>query len=313
MIENNFYTEMRNAFYTNYQQNIVPAVRIFEKERKNKLLLAIILPPLLIAIAILLASLCEKFELNEFIEMPVAILCYVLFILSLCISLIIKKNFEIKVKNSIMPIVCSCFEDLKWSVPDSDKCNKIFSESGIIPRFSSSFYDEGFVGSHKGKNMEIVESEFWVGSGKRRSTVFNGVVIMLDMNKEFRSHTVITPASLFKNSPVHNLKRTVLDIAEAEKNFDVFTNNEAETRCLITPIFMQKLMVLKTAFKARGVRCAFYGNTILIALHTSKDLFSLCSLIRPIDDGKQYFKMYEEISSIVEFIDYFTLDQEIDL
>ena len=70
---------------------------------------------------------------------------------------------------------------------------------------------------------------------------------------------------------------------------------------------------LKTAFKARGVRCAFYGNTILIALHTSKDLFSLCSLIRPIDDEKQYFKMYEEISSIVEFIDYFTLDQEIDL
>ena len=93
MIENNFYTEMRNAFYTNYQQNIVPAVRAFEKERKNKLLLAIILPPLLIAIAILLASLCAKFELNEFIEMPVAILCYVLFILSLCISFIIKKNF----------------------------------------------------------------------------------------------------------------------------------------------------------------------------------------------------------------------------
>lgn len=133
------------------------------------------------------------------------------------------------------------------------------------------------------------------------------------MNKEFTSHTVITPDKFFHNSPLPDLRHTTLEDVEFEKKFDVFTNDEVDARYLITPSFMQKIKAMKTAFKADKVQCAFYGNLLLVALSTNKDLFSLCSLVKPVDDPKQYFQMYEEIVSIIKLIDHFKLDQKIGL
>ena len=93
----------------------------------------------------------------------------------------------------------------------------------------------------------------------------------------------------------------------------MFTNDEVDARYLITPSFMERLNDMKTAFNAKGVRCAFYQNFLLVALPSDKDLFSLCSLVTPIDDAKQYFQMYEEMVSIVKLIDHFKLDQKIGL
>jgi hypothetical protein len=133
------------------------------------------------------------------------------------------------------------------------------------------------------------------------------------MNKDFSSHTIISPDDIFHKSPIQGLKHTVLEDIEFEKRFDVFTNDEVDARYLITPTFMERLKAMKTAFKADKIQCAFYGNLLLVALSTSKDLFSLCSLVKPMDDAQQYFQMYEEMVSIVKLIDHFKLDQKIGL
>lgn len=74
---------------------------------------------------------------------------------------------------------------------------------------------------------------------------------------------------------------------------------------------MERLKSMKTAFSASDVSCAFYGELLIIALSTNKDLFSICSLVKPIDDQKQYFQMYEEIVSIIKLIDHFKMYQKI--
>ena len=76
---------------------------------------------------------------------------------------------------------------------------------------------------------------------------------------------------------------------------------------------MERLKNVKTAFKASSVSCAFFGDLLIIALPTNKDIFSICSLIKKVDDSKQYFQMYEEILSIVKLIDHFKLNQKIGL
>ena len=58
---------------------------------------------------------------------------------------------------------------------------------------------------------------------------------------------------------------------------------------------------------------AFYDKYLLVGLHTSKDLFSICSLKEPVNDGKQFFTMFEEILSIIKLIDHFKLNQKIGL
>ena len=98
-----------------------------------------------------------------------------------------------------------------------------------------------------------------------------------------------------------------------KKKFDVFTDDEVEARYLITPSFMERLNNMKTAFSADRVSCAFYDKYLLVGLHTSKDLFSIGSLKEPVNDGKQFFTMFEEILSIIKLIDHFKLNQKIGL
>ena len=113
--------------------------------------------------------------------------------------------------------------------------------------------------------------------------------------------------------PSYKLKYTELEDPEFNKIFDVYTNDEITARYLITPSFMQRLKNMEVAFKADNTSCAFYENYLIIALSTKKDLFSLCSLIKPLKETQQYFQMYEEIVSILKLIDHFKLDQKIGL
>ena len=85
---------------------------------------------------------------------------------------------------------------------------------------------------------------------------------------------------------------------------------EVDARYLITPTFMERLKNMKTAFDASSVSCAFYGNLLIVALPTYKDIFSICSLVKPIDDKEQYIQMYKEIESIVKLVDHFKLDEK---
>ncbi len=312
MAEVKSYSDMRREFYEKYQKNIVPVVKNFDKERKIKRVLATIAATILSIIGCfcLLGLLVAEGD-GDVIEgsLKGALL---FFGLAWAVWAIIKKNFESKIKKKIMPTVCSCFDNLTWSETLYDG-GEVFKESGVVPNFTSESYDDIFTGSHRDVKMEVVESEFEIGSGKNRQTVFKGVVIKLDMNKNFTSHTVITPDTLFHKTPVNGLRHTTLEDVEFEKKFDVFTNDEVDARYLITTTFMERLKAMRTAFKADKIRCAFYGDLLLVALSTKKDLFSLCSLVKPMDDAQQYFQMYEEMVSIVKLIDHFKLDQKIGL
>ena len=120
----------------------------------------------------------------------------------------------------------------------------------------------------------------------------------------------IKPDKLINISPLPHLHHTQLEDVQFNKKFDVYTNDEIGARVLITPIFMERLKNMKIAFNSDSVSCAFYQQYLIIALSTNQDLFSLCLLIKPIDDKKQYKQMYEEILSIIKLIDYFKLDKK---
>lgn len=311
--ETKSYSQMRKEFYEKYVGNIVPAVQKYENLRKIKLVLAIIISSIfMVSGAFVLYSIFTTggFTNRENSELLKAAIF--LFSMSFVVWWWFKKSFENKVKKQIMPIVCGCFGDMQWSC-DQYEGGEVFSASGAVPSFTSEQYDDIFWGTFKDVNIEIVEPKYTVGSGKHRRTVFDGVIVKLAMNKNFTSHTVIKPNSLIKMSPLKALRHTELEDVEFNKKFDVYTNDEIDARYLITPSFMERLKNIKTAFKASSVSCAFYGDLLIIALPTNKDIFSICSLIKKVDDSKQFFQMYEEIISIVKLIDYFKLDQKIGL
>ena len=309
------YSQMRNEFTERFYKQIVPKIQKYENERKTTLIRTICFSTLMIVASILIVILnvflYSKGYIKEFDENLGKIAC-ALFAGAFLIFPFFKKKFENKIKEKIMPIVCMCFPDLKWS-PNLYGSSSMFKNSFLINDYDYSDYDDIFRGQFKDVNFDIIESEFTKGSGKDKTTIFDGVIIKLDMNKNFTGHTVIKPDTLMHTTPSKTLRHTELEDIQFEKKFDVFTDDEVEARYLITPSFMERLNAMKVAFKANKISCAFYEKYLLVGLSTKKDLFSICSLFKKIDDPKQFFTMFEEILSIIKLIDHFKLNQKIGL
>ena len=142
-------------------------------------------------------------------------------------------------------------------------------------------------------------------------TLFRGITIIFNMNKNFKSHTIVK-SSLFAPK-LDYLKRTKLEDEEFNRKFHVYTNDEVDARYLLTPAFMERLKNIEVAFRAKDITAAFYEDRLVIALSTNKDLFSIGSLAKPVTDSKPYFQMFEEILSIIQLIDHFKLNQKIGL
>ena len=314
------YSEIKKDFYYRYLKYAVPALSDYDGERIVNLVYAILGSSLLIIPGIILGIfLLTAKGSNHDIRLPAFLI-----IGGVGVYRMIKKNFEKKIKKKIMPIVCGCFPKLKWrdqndkkqkSMADKaypvDFQKEIYKSSNIIPDFHRIYYDDCFDGEYNDTKFSIEENYAEIGSGKNRHTVFKGVIITLDMNKNFHGNTIIRPDTLFHYTPSRNLHHTVLEDVEFEKKFDVFTDDDVEARYLITPTLMERLKSMQVAFKADKVSASFYQNKFFIALHTNKDLFALGSLTKNTCDQEQFFTMFDEILSIIKLIDHFKLDQKI--
>ena len=297
------YNKMRNDFFAKFHKIIIPEISRFENERKMMLFLAIFISLILLIIgtAFVIFIMTGKMGIDEQ-KFMAKIPCFI-YAIAIAIPLFIKKIFEQRLKDKVMPVVCGCFEKLKWN------CNMYF-ESGVLRRFTGESYDDMFKGSYKDVAFDIVECSLYRGTRKQKTNIFSGVIVVLNMNKNFTCHTVIKPNTIEKQSPLKKLRHTELEDIEFNKKFDVYTNDEVEARYLITPSFMERLKNIKTVFTASKVSCAFYEKQLVVALSTSQDLFSIGSLIKPVTDEKQFTKMFEEILSIIKLIDHFKLNEK---
>ena len=76
---------------------------------------------------------------------------------------------------------------------------------------------------------------------------------------------------------------------------------------------MDRLQNLKTAFGAKKVKCSFFGNQIMFAISTKKNLFEIANINTPLTDPRTVNELYNELSAIYKMISYFKLDRKIGL
>ena len=327
MPDDKTYTQMRNEFQNKLFTQIFPKIRHFEEERKSKKLLAIVATIILLILGIAFVTIAFNNIETEFTFKMCWLIAGFSFTGALSAIPFIKKKFENKIKDEIMPVVCSCFDGITWQQGYADtteetleNLDKVIFDSRLIEESNKIELDDKFLGCHNDVKYEITEGKFSIvegcGKSRREYTVFDGVIVKLEMNKNFTGNTIIDERGFsqilkYIDFDKSDLTKTTMEDIEFNKKYNVYTDDEVEARYLITPSFMQRLKNMKVAFSADKVRCAFYKEYLLIGLFTSKDLFSICSLFEPIDDPKQFFTMYEEIVSIIKLIDHFKLDQKI--
>lgn len=106
------------------------------------------------------------------------------------------------------------------------------------------------------------------------------------------------------------LEEIKLEDPEFEKRYKAYSSDEIEGRYLITPTFMERFRTLHTSFGTNKAKCSFYGDRVMFAISTRKNLFEIGDLFTPLTNPKQINTFLSEISAIFDLIDYFKLDEK---
>ncbi len=299
--------DFKRNFYEKYHKVLIPTLQGYEGNRKSKLFWTIFQTIALIAGGIGYFIFIITFKIDgRDVEGP-----GLLMLAAGCLSYWwAKKSFEAKLKSKIMHVVSSCFGDMFWSQSYSYSEALNFVNAGLFPSFTRMDVDDAFIGTYKNVKIDIAEADFIKGTGKNSHSIFKGLCIKLEMNKQFTGHTILMEDSLLHQSPLQNLRHTKLEDVNFEKKYDVFTNDEVEARYILTPTFMERLAGIRMAFRCKAIRCAFYQGQIFIAMKTTKDLFSIGSLVKPVTDTKQFQDLCDQFISVLNLIDYLKLDKK---
>lgn len=94
-----------------------------------------------------------------------------------------------------------------------------------------------------------------------------------------------------------------LESIDFSKKWSVLTSNQIEARYILTPIFMEKINNVKKLFHGKDIDFGFFNSKLMIAVHTSKDLFETTSLFTPALDYAKVREVVSQLYSIFAVID----------
>lgn len=304
-------SQFKKEYSNLLETKVIPVLLGYEEERKKRLLWAIIAAIIFTILAIVIF-----FTIDGRAGGKLAGLCI---FGAFTVWHLIKKNFENSVKKVIMPTLMRAVPGFYWQQEPTITSSEI-ATCKILPftdRAGNSF-DDCFIGKYRNVNIAISECNYYVGAGNNQTTILEGVVIKIDMNKDFEGCTVIRPRLPGYRDKHDDLKRAKmsevkLEDPEFDKKFIVYSTDQIEARYLITTSFMERFKAVEKAFDAQFAYCAFNGRSVYIAPHTEKDMFSLCSLVSPIYNTEQFEILFNEFASVLALVDHFKLDKKLGL
>ncbi len=231
----------------------------------------------------------------------------------------VKKGFEKEVKKGVINSFLSFFGDFRWSM-DEHLSREEMQASGLTGSITTITGDDYFEGSHDGVGITISEMELIRGTGKNQTTIFDGIMIKLDMNKSINSHTIITGnlslgSKFCSGMPCsfNGMEKVELEDPDFNNQFDVFSQDQVESRYILTTSFMERFKNLKEIFNTNNIRASFQNNSVLIAISSSKDLFVLGDVTKPVTDTQEVQTLFEEFAAVLSLIEVLKLNLKLGL
>ena len=220
-----------------------------------------------------------------------------------------------KYKEGIVRKVVSVI-DPEWQYyPESYISTGEYYQSGIFTkrhdRYKGDDLVEGLLGKTDFRCSEIHSEYKQVttdSKGRRQEhwvTIFKGLFMHADFNKEIRGKTFVLPdtaekafgrlGTFFQKFDGHG-KLIKLENIEFEKYFAVYGEDQIESRYILTPAIMEAMTEMRKRFH-RKVYFSFVGSRVFCAISFTKDLFEP----RIFKSGVRYTDI-EEIFSIFGMI-----------
>ena len=200
----------------------------------------------------------------------------------------LKRDYRSEFKeNIIKPLIKELDPNLHYSAnlhinKETFIKSKLFSTPD---KFSGNDFIIGQIDSTKIEFSDIhAQKKYKDSKGKTRySTIFQGLFIIADFNKNFHGETIILPdlaQNSFgeiigswlqsKNSSKGELVK--MDNAIFEKEFVVYSDDQIEARYILTHTLMERLLNFRKKSK-HEILISFVENNIHLAINYKKDLF----------------------------------------
>ena len=226
-------------------------------------------------------------------------------------------KYRKQIKNDIMGEFIKFFEDFSYKYGEKMR-EELIKKSLIFPKYDEIEADDCFFGKYQDVNIKIYEqklNEVRRGSKgqKYRHTVFQGVAVEMDMNKNFCGQTIVVKDEGIFNRlrGYDNMERINLEDIVFEKEFEVYGTNQVEARYLLTTAFMERILRLKALFNGKTIQISFYANKILLAIDTQEDMFEACSFFKTNINQAKFEHVFEEIWTLFSIINILKLNQHI--
>lgn len=225
------------------------------------------------------------------------------------------KRFKKKVKNQVMEKMLGFFGSFRY-VYQQNLSDTLLRKTCLFGDYENSEGDDFFDGAYKNTGIKVSEQKLTktvrTRKGSRQVTVFDGIIIQLDMNKNFKGQTVVkTDRGIFnKFYGISRMENIRLEDVFFEKEFEVYATDQIEARYVLTTGFMERMLKLKEAFRGKNIQFSFLGNKVIIAVKTSQDMFEVSSLFRKIPDYQKISEAFGQFAAVFSIIDILKLDRK---
>ena len=135
---------------------------------------------------------------------------------------------------------------------------------------------------------------------KNLKTVFQGTAIEIDMKRPFSCQVaVLQDEKLLENlERVSDMKQLKIEDENFAKELTAYVTNEEESKKILIPSFMERLLNLKEVYKAEYIQVSFYANKILIGIQTEHNMFNPGSFFASNLRKKNFDRVLERIWSL---------------
>ncbi len=194
-----------------------------------------------------------------------------------------------------------------------------FRNLSLIPSWDRESFEDQLLGKRGTTDFEFFEAHLedrrtrTDGRGRTRTewvTVFKGQCLVVNFHKPFKGLTkvfrdlgVFNVLTKIGNKFSHqNLERVRLEDPKFERAFEVFSDDQIESRFLLTPDFMERLLELERVFHGGKLRCAFSGGELFVCVEGG-DLFEPGSMFIPLDNPDRIRELMLDFVAVFQLID----------
>lgn len=183
----------------------------------------------------------------------------------------------------------------------------LYKTNKLLPSWDRVNFEDRMSGNVDGAEFTFceahLEKESRDSDGDRTwSTVFRGILMEVDFHRDFLGRTVVLrDAGIFNFKKKAGMKKVGLVDPKFEKIFEAYSTDQVESRYLLTPTFMQKLVDLETSVSGKKIRFGFLEDKLHIAVEAPNQ-FEAGSMYKPLIDTERTHKIMGEIGAVFDVI-----------